>query len=79
MNWNLNLDSLLVGQHEVHTSEGARRSGRITRINWRSKEIDGRTVAEPISLELNNDANDFVTWDSITKIDRLPLFDQEGK
>lgn len=69
--WNVNLEALSIGQHEVETHEGAITRGRITKVNFRETQLPGKLVKSPVSIELNNDASDFISWDLIKSIKRL--------
>ncbi len=71
MTWTINLDDLSTGRHRVETNEGAVRIGKITKINWRSLQINGKTQMIPVSLEIDKDGTDFITFAVIMRIDRI--------
>ena len=70
MRWQIDLSDLKWGQYKVETSEGSIRHGKITKIHWREKVINGRPVTEPTLIEMNDDPVDSISWDIIIKIER---------
>ncbi len=73
MTWTINFDEfhLSNGKHRVETIHGAVRTGKVTKINWREIFINRKTVMIPVSLEIDNDNLDFITFDMIKRIDRV--------
>lgn len=66
----INLDTLAHGQHTVETLDGAVRTGKITKVNYKPITIDGKEFKLPESIELNADASDWISWGSIKSITR---------
>lgn len=66
--WIIDLSPLLSGRHTIETNTGTIRDGRITKVNMRTKLINGRTVSEPESIELNDESSDFIPWEHVTSI-----------
>lgn len=66
--WNINLIGLMNSFVEIETLDGFICSGKITKINYRQFDLIGRIVSTPTTVELNNDAADYVDWSSIKSI-----------
>ncbi len=64
----IDLHLLTQGEQIVETYQGATRRGRITKINYKELHVNSRTYEYPISLEMNNEASDWISWDQISNI-----------
>lgn len=66
----INLDSIMQGEHVIETKDGSRRTGKITKINWVVVAVNDKEHKFPLSVEMNNDAGDFITWSGVQSIKR---------
>lgn len=67
----INLDSIMQGEHVIETKDGSRRTGKITKINWGKVKINDREHKFPLSVEMNNDAGDYIDWSGVQSIQRV--------
>lgn len=70
ISWDINLEAFFTGTWIVETTEGARRTGKITKVNFKEVTIAGRVVQCPDTIEMNEDASDFIQWNLIQSIQR---------
>ena len=68
----INLDSLMSGEHTIETKDGSKRTGKVTKINWLKIKINDKEHKFPSTVEMNNDASDYIDWAGIHSITRNP-------
>lgn len=69
--WTINLDDLKNGAHIVETTEGVRRSGKITDVVYKETTIYDQQVRFPSQLIMNNDQSDFIQWELVKSISKV--------